>query len=201
MTKWFTADHHFGHHATIKACERPFANAPDMSRHLLSAWNQVVAPDDEVWVLGDLANRRLVTSLEWVLQLNGKKVLVPGDKDRCWRGNFRCKARRREYLDAGFVDIIDDPEPIAVGDELALMSHFPYRGSIDDQYAEYQQPDVGLWLLHGHVHRRWRVQGRQVNVGVDAWAGRPVAEHELVSLIANGPTVLPPLPWEVPCES
>jgi calcineurin-like phosphoesterase family protein len=33
-----------------------------------------------------------------------------------------------------------------------------------------------MWLLHGHVHEKWRQQGRMVNVGVDVWDFTPVAE-------------------------
>ena len=33
-----------------------------------------------------------------------------------------------------------------------------------------------MWLLHGHVHEKWRQQGRMVNVGVDVWDFTPIAE-------------------------
>jgi calcineurin-like phosphoesterase family protein len=34
-----------------------------------------------------------------------------------------------------------------------------------------------------------------INVGVDAWGGRPVSEEALCELIDAGPGDLAPLPW------
>ncbi|MGH9119071.1 MAG: hypothetical protein ACRD0A_14670 [Acidimicrobiales bacterium] len=48
--------------------------------------------------------------------------------------------------------------------------------------------DRGRWLLHGHVHERWLQRGRMINVGVDAWDYRPVAEEQIASVIAAGPS-------------
>jgi calcineurin-like phosphoesterase family protein len=45
------------------------------------------------------------------------------------------------------------------------------------------------------VQQAWRQRGRQINVGVDAWAGRPVPEETLVELIAAGPAERDPRPW------
>ena len=40
-----------------------------------------------------------------------------------------------------------------------------------------------MWLLHGHVHERWRQQGRMVNVGVDVWDLAPVPEEVIAQLM------------------
>src|SRR5690606_33637800 len=75
--------------------------------------------------------------------------------------------------------------------------HFPYRGDWGDtdRYVEQRPVDDGRWLLHGHVHEKWRQRGRMINVGVDAWGGRPVDEETLAALVADGERDLPPLPW------
>ena len=39
-------------------------------------------------------------------------------------------------------------------------------------------------------------RGRQMNVGVDAWGGRPVAESEIAELVLAGPADLGPLAWK-----
>jgi len=59
-----------------------------------------------------------------------------------------------------------------------LAYHFPYRGDSHDhdRYREHRPADEGAWLLHGHVHERWRQRGRMINVGVDAWGGYPVTD-------------------------
>jgi calcineurin-like phosphoesterase family protein len=69
-----------------------------------------------------------------------------------------------------------------------LACHFPYRGDSHDQdrYVEHRPVDEGAWLLHGHVHERWRVLDRMINVGVDVWDYRPVSEATLADLIRVG---------------
>jgi len=42
-----------------------------------------------------------------------------------------------------------------------------------------------MLLLHGHVHEKWRQQGRMVNVGVDVWDFTPVAE-EVIARMMDG---------------
>jgi calcineurin-like phosphoesterase family protein len=53
-------------------------------------------------------------------------------------------------------------------------------------------------LLHGHVHGRWTQRGRCIDVGVDAWGGRPVEGRTVMSLISAGESDRPPLPWVLP---
>ena len=55
MTIWFTADFHLGHENIIKYCDRPFKNAAEMDKKIIANFNKVVAADDTVYILGDLA--------------------------------------------------------------------------------------------------------------------------------------------------
>lgn len=87
------------------------------------------------------------------------------------------------------------------------ISHFPYADPslggkenrhgevITDKFAPWRVVDEGGWLLCGHVHDSWRQKGRMINVGVDAWGGRPVSEAEIVELIGAGPRDLGVLSW------
>lgn len=209
MTTYFTSDMHFGHANIIRFCDRPFDGVGHMNAGLAELWNDTVAEGDTVWVLGDVALGGLDESLTWIGRLAGHKILVPGNHDQCWvgdrrlrRGSDEDRAARRErararYLDAGFAQIHDSPArfPIAGGD--AAVSHFPFEGDSHgrDRYTDHRPADDGGWVLHGHVHEKWRQRGRQLNVGVDAWGGRPVAARQLDELIGDGPRDLAPLPW------
>lgn len=210
MTRIFaTSDLHFGHAGIIRYCARPFAGVAAMDERLVDLWNETVRPQDTVWVLGDVALGDLGASLGLVGLLAGHKILVPGNHDRCWLGERsflkgsaddvarRLAAARTRYLDAGFAEIADDPAPIAVGPATAKLSHFPYVGDSTevDRHVEHRPADEGGWLLHGHVHERWRQRGRMINVGVDAWAGRPVPLETLAGLIEAGEHDLERLPW------
>ena len=170
-----------------------------MDAALVSGWNDKVAPGDDVVVLGDLAMGRIADSLSLVSQLNGTKTLVAGNHDRCWSGHRKGADKWVDrYLEAGFVRVAQGTVDVDLGPTLALADHFPYQGDShdEDRYAAHRPTDRGRWLLHGHVHEKWRQHGRQINVGVDAWGGRPVSDDRLVELIAAGPADLAPLPWD-----
>jgi calcineurin-like phosphoesterase family protein len=189
MTTWFTADLHFGHTNIISYAARPFADVDEMDAALRDRWNECVADDDEVWVLGDVALGRLRQTLPLVGDLKGRKLLVAGNHDRCWQGTgWRARRWTRRYLDAGFVEVHQTPVHLEVGGHRVLASHFPYHGdSLDaDRFVEHRPVDAGLWLLHGHVHSDWRQLDKMINVGVDAWRYRPVSEAVLAELIEAG---------------
>jgi calcineurin-like phosphoesterase family protein len=209
MTTYFTSDQHFGHLNIIRFCDRPFPGVGAMNSRLVQLWNETVTDDDTVWVLGDVALGALDESLAHIGRLAGRKLLVPGNHDRCWEGERalrkgepearerrRAKERQR-YLDAGFAEIHDRPEPVTVGGQDVVLSHFPYEGDShgEDRFVEYRPADQGAWVVHGHVHDTWRQRGRQVNVGVDAWGGRPVPAETIAGLLADGPRELEPLSW------
>jgi len=187
MARFFTADLHLGHRNIIDYCRRPFRDADEMNAALIDRWNETVAADDEVLVLGDFAMGRLVDTLPLVALLHGRKVLLAGNHDRCWFGHHRgVEAGTARYLAAGFDEIWQGVVDLEVGGQTVLACHFPYRGDShdDDRYVAHRPADNGAWLLHGHVHDQWRVQDRMVNVGVDVWDHRPVAETDLDELLS-----------------
>lgn len=186
MARFFTADLHLGHHNILGYCNRPFADVDEMNAALVDRWNAVVGPDDEVVVLGDFALGRIGETLPLARRLHGRKVLLAGNHDRCWVGHRRgVEAAVAQYLDAGFDEIWQGSVTLAVGGVQVLAGHFPYSGDSHDQdrYVAHRPTDEGAWLLHGHVHGRWRVRDRMINVGVDAWAYEPVAEARIAQLL------------------
>jgi calcineurin-like phosphoesterase family protein len=190
--RFWTADLHFGHENIIRYTHRPWATVAEMDAGLVARWNEVVGDDDEVWVLGDVAMGPIAESLGHVARLRGRKVLVAGNHDRCWHGHGdRATPWVERYLDAGFAEIVQGTVPVRVGelDVDVLAGHFPYEGDShdEDRYTEHRPVDAGAWLVHGHVHERWQVEGRQVNVGVDVWDWRPVPEDTLVAIVGGMP--------------
>ena len=192
MRTFYTADLHFGHRNIIGYCGRPYANVDEMNEALIDNWNLVVKPEDEVYVLGDVALGKIAETLPLVQRLNGDKFLVPGNHDRCWDGHSRVRDRDREmYEEVGF-SILPSwwwyTLPLPDGDvERVRVSHMPYVGDShdNDRYAEHRPVDSGHWLLHGHVHEKWVKNDRQVNVGVDAWDYKPVSANVLGAIITG----------------
>ena len=123
MTTWFTADLHFGHANIIDYSGRPFADATAMNQALIERWNDSIHPDDTVWVLGDVALGRIDETLALVGVLNGRKLLLAGNHDRCWAGHGRrAEGWTDRYLATGFAEVHQGQMKIEVGDRRAATS-------------------------------------------------------------------------------
>lgn len=210
MTKlrWFTSDQHFGHANIIRYSRRPYldvAGEPDvhaMNANVIARHNTIVAPDDEVWWLGDAVMGDKRANLACVRECVGEKIFITGNHDKNFRktGDAPHIVWDEIYAElGGFYDVIHGTVSCMLGNNTeVLVSHFPYSGDSreGERYREHRPHDNGGWLLHGHVHEKWRQRGHQINVGVDAWGGYPVSEEQIIELIETGPQNLPPLTWK-----
>lgn len=195
MTTWFTADLHFGHRNIIDYCTRPFRDVATMNDALIENWNESVAADDTVWVVGDVALGKIADTLPLISALHGHKFLVAGNHDRCWAGHGRrAEGWTERYLDAGFAEVIQGSTRVDIDGTSVLVCHFPYRGDSqrEDRYVEHRPVDRGAWLVHGHVHDCWYQNGRMINVGVDVNDFRPISSDTIATAIRSGPTRHPP---------
>lgn len=187
--RFYTSDPHFGHKRIIELCNRPFHDVNHMNHAIIQNINEIAGPNDELWVLGDLALGTLVESLELLKLINPTVHLVNGNHDRTWIGSKpKERAKAHLYLEAGIQSIQDfaihniDNKPVA-------LSHFPYKGAeqgdhmAEDRYVEYRPIDEGNWLLCGHVHNLWMHNGRMINVGVDVQNFYPVSEEAIIDFI------------------
>jgi calcineurin-like phosphoesterase family protein len=187
MQTWFTADTHFGHANIIKYCDRPFASLESMRAGLVQRWNEVVAAEDRVLVLGDFALGRIEQTLGVLKELNGTKDLIVGNHDRPFHPDPLRRAEwTTRYLDAGFRSVVPGTIGFSLGGRYpVLLGHFPYSGDSHgpDRYADQRPVDTGLPIVHGHVHTTWRLSGRQLNVGVDVNDYTPVSEDDVIATL------------------
>lgn len=184
MTTWFTSDHHFGHQNIIKYCDRPFDSVEEMNEVMIARWNDVVGTTDRVFVLGDFALGKISETLPLAERLNGNKYLIPGNHDRVFPGSKRDKWIP-VYVAAGFEIGPMQRARYMTGGHWAVLSHLPYEGDShdEDRFEAFRPIDEGLPLLHGHVHDKWRLKGRQLNVGVDVWDFYPVHEETIIDIL------------------
>jgi calcineurin-like phosphoesterase family protein len=181
MAIFFTSDHHFGHFNVIKYCNRPFESVQQMDELMILAWNETVLPDDEVYYLGDFAMKSFLVP-KILPRLHGRKYLIMGNHDRCFKGNSdRWKSF---YTDAGF-ESLDREQQIEIANQSVRLNHFPYRNphDPDQRYFDHRPQDDGGWLLHGHVHHRWKIKGKQINVSVDVWDFKPIPLAQIENII------------------
>lgn len=185
MRTLFTSDWHFGHVNILKYTPqrnwylglKPGADVTDMNEGLVRLWNDQVDDDDLVVVVGDMCMGKVVDTLQYVKRLKGRKQLVMGNHDRPHPIMFKSQEKHDEwvrlYTEAGFESMSVGPHVWFFDGVEAEVSHFPYEGdhSETERYSEYRPDDHGLPLVHGHIHDLWKVNGRQYNVGIDAWEG------------------------------
>lgn len=178
MTVFFTSDEHYGHSNIILYSSRPFSCIEDMHEQLIDRHNAVVRDGDVVYHVGDFAlDERLVARI--LPRLRGKHYLVAGNHDKCHPMRSRAAAFGQKYLLWGFSGVY-----LELHYDGFVINHLPYAGDHTEQvrFPEWRPVDVGSWLLHGHVHELWKVNGRQINVGVDQWGYAPVSLDTLKEL-------------------
>jgi calcineurin-like phosphoesterase family protein len=183
---FFTADTHFSHRGIVEHGWRPeYTDVEEMNEDLIKRWNATVTKRDTVWHLGDWALGSPTEHLQIVKRLNGIKHLIPGNHDKCWPARRDSYTWQSKFLEAGFTSVQAFARKKIIG-EMVMMSHFPYVGDhyeTGDRFSEYRPVNTGAWLLHGHIHREWKVRGRMINVGVDVNEFRPVSHEEIVAIM------------------
>jgi len=185
VSRWVTSDHHWGHgrlNATYCKETRGFATVDEMNAQLIARWNESIAPDDEVLLVGDVFVSRQMTLDEKVgilRMLNGRKTLIRGNHDD----------DLTPFGPAGFEAVVDH---IWMPAERILVIH---KGP-DPRYAprELALRDelAALLTVHGHDHRHGIPDAPGcLNVCVDRWDLRPVpwsiVEERLARLHQNTP--------------
>ena len=139
---FFTADTHFGHKRM--AAMRGFESSVDMDAHLICVWNEVVAPADTVFHLGDFSfHAKVKTQAIWK-KLNGNKILVKGNHDT--KNHFDSSCLRYYHT-------------LRAQGLLFVLFHFPIE--------EWQNKHYGSVHLHGHSHGKSANKRNRIDVGVD----------------------------------
>lgn len=199
--QWFTSDLHFAHPHVAKL--RGFDDYKEHDRQIIRNLNELVAPDDDLYVLGDISSGSK-TSLNEALSLLHRlnvgrthRVLILGNHD-----STRLEAGKLRKFITEFGQVAMRGSACVPGLGNVLLSHYPYADYLDDRPADglstnatssrFQHlaiPDNGRSvLLHGHTHATIPDEfpdPRQCNVGLDAWKMRPVNENALAMVFVN----------------
>ena len=180
MTLFFTSDTHFGHANIIRLSNRPFGAVEDMNERIVENWNRVVGADDVVYHLGDAVMGKFEDNVSYLGRLNGKKFLVPGNHDRVFSQEKPARRERfRAFYEENGFEVVEEMTYGVIGGHRFILCHFPFEGdSHDGDRFENLRPARGLGMpvVHGHVHEKWRINGDQFNVGVDVNDFTPVHE-------------------------
>ena len=174
MAIYFTSDLHLGHENIIRFQNRPFTNANEMNKVLITNYNAVIRPDDTVYILGDLCFRMpsLEAANEIISSMNGKKILIRGNHDKQYNERLFTQIKDFETLK------IHEP-----GNAFFAMMHYPMLSWPHSHHGSIQ--------LHGHVHGTREdnennlLEGvRRYDVGVDANDYYPVSLNKILEFFS-----------------
>ena len=138
MKTWITSDLHFGHANIKKFCpvtRAGFRDTDHMREQMIAEWNESVAQEDVVYILGDMAFLPAAEAVAIMHRLNGRKILIEGNHDRKLLNDpaFRaCFDQVHNYL------------RLTHNGQLVILFHYPI--------AEFDQMHRGAVHLHGHLH-------------------------------------------------
>lgn len=162
--------------------------------------------DDELWVLGDVASGS-TRSREKAVQLLGQlhvprkhRHLILGNHESGMHPNAKAMADWGEAFSEIAVNGVTTVSDCMCLPVTATLSHFPLLRSfqfgitpdgcaanaLDPKWVSYALSAPTRLHLHGHTHAKTPFEflgdDDQVNIGVDAWNGRPVSEHDIFGL-------------------
>lgn len=126
-----------------------------MNRKMALAWNEVVHPDDLVYMLGDVGFAKPATLIPFLLSLHGKKILVKGNHDK---GLLKGGMRQR-LIDEGVFQSIHEDLEVTINGQFFILHHYAKR--------TWNKAHHGSIALFGHTHGELAPLGRSVDVGVD----------------------------------
>ena len=188
---YYWADLHFGHR--LVAAHRRFRDIADHDQAIIDAWDVTVTDHDTIYILGDISSGSATgtrTALARISERPGRKVLIAGNHDDVHPMN-----RPRPATLAAWAEVFDHITPVAyqkINGRRFLLSHFPYAGAGDhseeERFTQWRLPDLGMPLVHGHVHRKWSTNGHQLNVGVD-YNTTPVPLRDIERWVLSQPEV------------
>ncbi len=165
MTIWIGSDFHWGHNNICKFCPETrghFTDVEHMNSEMIRMWNEIVNPEDTVYLLGDIAFMAASHAASILRNLKGRKILV--------KGNHDSKTVKDKSFAACFEEIHDYLE-IRYDGHHVVMFHYPIM--------EWNRCHHGAIQFHGHLHQnpsgleRYRVR----NVGWD-YTGRFLSTME-----------------------
>ena len=130
---FYIADWHYNHANILSYNNRPFKTVEEMDAALVERWNATVTSADTVYVLGDMFWGGETKAVPVLDSLNGKKILIKGNHDRCKNTEFR---KRFDQI-SGYLEITD-------GDRHVVLCHYPMPC--------FKNHFHGWYHLYGHVH-------------------------------------------------
>lgn len=173
---WVTSDLHFGHDREFIWKSRGYTSCAEMNDIQLEKFNSKVAPEDTVYILGDLTLGDLILAKPYLEKLNGHITVI--------RGNHDTNSRVEYYESLGWE--VYDALRIKHNKISYFLCHYP---TITTNLEE-ERITLATVNLYGHTHQTTNFYNDMpfcYHVGVDSHMGYPVdlniVEQEIIEKV------------------
>lgn len=168
---WITSDWHFNHQREFIYIPRGFSSVEEMNEAIIARHNQLVQPEDDVYVLGDLMLGDSEKGIECIKRMNGKLHIV--------RGNHDTDRRWELYKSLPNVVEMDNAIYLKYKRHNFYMSHYiSLTGNLEKE--SLTQMTLNLF---GHTHQKdnfYMDMPYLYHVGVDSHNCRPVLLDDII---------------------
>lgn len=169
---YFTSDLHIGHDKPFLYEKRGYANIEDHDTAIIKIWNDIITPDDTVYILGDLCMSS--NEYEWnrvYKVLNGHKKFVHGNHDTDNKILRYINEYNMEDLGYGYIYKVSKKRKF-------LLTHYP------TMVANHEENKF-FYNLSGHTHSTDMYENIQHCVFNVAWDAhhQPVSVEQIIKYI------------------
>lgn len=161
---WFTSDLHFCHDREFIYGPRGFKSIHEMNDTIIKNFNDTVAWDDDLFILGDCFLNNNEEGMKLMLRLPGQKHIIWGNHDT----DARQKMMICEFDCAGYASVLK------YKGYHFYLSHYPTLTSNLDENKDLKHRMLNLF---GHTHSKTKFyEGRpyMYNIALDAHNNFPV---------------------------
>lgn len=170
---WITSDFHFCHDREFVYKPRGFNCVRDMNEAIVKNYNQLVQPNDDVYVLGDLMLSDNITGMKLLRNLKGRIHIIGGNHDT--------DERVRLYRTAWNVEEVIMGCNLQYNGWRFFLSHYP---SLCGYYEEGKRLKNCRINLCGHTHTNNRFadmdKGIIYHCELNAHNNKPVNIDEII---------------------
>lgn len=176
---WLTSDFHFCHNQPFLYEPRGFKNIEEMNEDIIQRHNSIVAPEDDVIVLGDLMLNDTEKGIKCVNRLNGNLHIIFGNHETTARieayTNFKTGTEFWGYA-----------VPYKYKKYSFYLSHYPtLTGNLDND-KPLKARVINL-CGHSHTQDRWADwdKGLIYHVEMDAHNCYPILLDDIIEEMKN----------------
>ena len=173
---YMTSDLHFCHNKDFLYGRRGFDNIWDMNNTIVKNWNEIVQPEDDVYILGDVMLQDNENGIALLKQLKGNIHIILGNHDT--------PKRIPLYEDCYNVIEVTYATPLIYKGYNFFLTHYPtYTANIDKESIH-----KAVINLHGHTHQKdpfFQGNWFMYNVSVDAHDCKPISIDQIIREVTD----------------